>query len=457
MTRLLPFIVVALAGCASVQVPPAATPPEPPTTWSQAVPVAGRWQGFGDALLAQQVDEALAANTDLAAARAALAEARAQRDLTAAGSALQLGTSAGVARNRSRGFSTSNLQAGLDASWELDLSGAQALATQAGDLAAQASAATLDAMRLSVAGETAIAFGQWQGTRAQLAIARDSAAAQRQTLEIVQWRVAAGLATALDAEQARSNLASTEAQLPALEKALVQAQHALEVLTGRAPGTLASRLSAAPATLVLPALPAAALPAELLRQRPDVRAAELRTQAQWAALAQRDAERRPSFHLSGNLGWSAATWSALGGPASLVAGLAATIDWPLLDGGAAQARVAAQQAVLEQAEAAWRGSVLSALQDVEDNLAALARDGERVAALERAATAADSALALADARYRSGLTDFTTLLDSQRSALSARNALAGARTDLWLTHVRLAKALGGRLDTLAMNSGAHTP
>lgn len=445
MERLLALITAAaLAGCASVAVPPVAPPAEAPAAWSQAAPAGPGWRGFGDALLAQLVDEALAANPDLAGARAALAEARAQRDVAAASGALQLGSSASAGRNRSAGFTANTLRGGLDASWELDGNGALGFASTAADLAAQASAATLEATRLSIAGETAIAYGQWQGTRTQLAIARDSAAAQRQTLEIVQWRIAAGLATELDAEQARANLASTEAQVPALEKTLAQTRHALEVLTGRAPGALAARLEQAPATLALPALPGSPLPAELLRQRPDVQAAELRTQAQWATLAQRDAERRPTFRLSGSLAWQAATWSALGGPASLVAGLAAAVDWPVLDGGAARARVAAQQAVLEQAEAAWRASVLAALQDVEDNLSALATDATRVAALERAATAADSALAIADARYRAGLTDFTTLLDSQRSALSARNALAGARTDLWLAHVRLAKALGGR-------------
>lgn len=435
-----------LAGCAApgAVAPAAALAAEAPATWSQPAPAGVAWQGFGDPLLTALVDEALAANTDLAGARAALAQARAQRDLTAAGAAPQLGSSASAGRNRSRQTASESWQLGLDASWELDVSGALGQATAAAGLALEASAASLDATRLSVAGETAIAYAQWQLAREQLVIARQSRDTLAQTLQAVQWRVQAGLTPALDAEQARANLESTEAQIAAQQKSLAQSRHALALLTGRAPAALDARLADAPAVLARPALPALALPAEVLRQRPDVRAAELRLRAQWATLAAREAARWPSFRISGNLAWQAARSAALFGPASLVAGLAASVDWPVLDGGATQARIALQQGVRDAAEADWRASVLAALKDVEDNLAALDADGTRVAALERALAAAERAQALADARYRAGQTEFTTLLDSQRSALSARSTLAAARTDLWLAHVRLAKALGGR-------------
>lgn len=437
-------LAITLAGCAAVAPPPAPPAPAVPGAWQQPPAGAAGWRGFGDPLLDALVDEALAANTDLKGARAALAQARAQRDLVAAGQALQLGSSASAGRSRSGGFTSNSVRLGLDASWEADVFGALGNAGAAAQASAEASAATLDATRLAVAGETALAYLQWQGTREQLAIARDSVAGQAATLEIVQWRVQAGLASALDAEQARGNLEQTRAQLPALEKTLLASEHRLAVLTGRAPTALGARLAAAPATLpALPALPPAGLPADTLRRRPDVRAAERQATAAWYTLAQREAERRPAFRISGNLGWQAATLSALGGPATLLAGIAAAVDWPLLDGGAATARVAAQQAALDGAQAQYEAAVLAALQDVEDNLAALATGGERVALLERAAASADAALALARQRYQAGLVDFTTLLDAQRSALAARDTLASARTELWLAHVRLAKALGG--------------
>lgn len=444
MSRPFLFLAFVLAGCAGVAPPPAADAPAVPATWRAPAAAAPGWRGFGDPLLAALVDEALAANPDLKRARAALAQARAQRDATAAGASLQLGGSASAGRNRSGGVASNRLSATVDASWEADVFGALGNATAAAGATAEASAATLDATRLSIAGETALAYLQWLGTRAQLAIARDSVASQAATLEIVQWRVAAGLASALDAEQAKGNLEQTRAQLPTLQKTLQTNEHRLAVLTGRAPAALSARLAAAPPALpALPALPAAGLPADTLRRRPDVRAAELQAVAAWYTLAEREAERRPTFRISGNLGWQAATLSALGGPAALVAGIAAAVDWPLLDGGAAKARAAAQQAALDGARAGYEAAVLTALQDVEDNLVALSTGGERVALLERATEAADAALLLARHRYQAGLVDFTTLLDAERSALSARDALAGARTELWLAHVRLAKALGG--------------
>lgn len=424
--------------------PPAPNAPAVPAAWREPVAEAPGWRGFGDPLLTALVDEALAANADLKSARAALAQARAQRDATAAGRSLQLGSSASAGRNRSGSATSNRLSAGLDASWEADAFGALGNATAAAEAGAEASAAALDSTRLSIAGETALAYLQSLGTREQLAIARESVASQTATLEIVSWRVAAGLASALDAEQARGNLEQTRAQLPALQKTLLTNEHRLAVLTGRAPTALSARLAAAPAALpALPALPAAGLPADTLRRRPDVRAAELQAVTAWYTLAQREAERRPTFRISGNLGWQAATLSALGGPASLLAGIAAAVDWPLLDGGAATARAAAQQAALDGAQADYEAAVLTALQDVEDNLVALSTGRERVTLLERATEAADAALLLARHRYQAGLVDFTTLLDAQRSALSARDALAGARTELWLAHVRLAKALGG--------------
>lgn len=446
-TLILLAVAAALGGCASV-----ARPPEPapvtglPAAWSRGTGDAGTgWRGFGDARLQALIDEALAANPSLQAAQANLAQARALRDVAAAGQSVQLGSSASAGRNRAAGAYSTSLRAGLDASWEADLFGSLAYATAAADASAEASAATLQATRLSIAGEVALDYLQWLGLRHQLDLAQQSLASQEETLQLVTWRVMAGLAAELDLQQARASVESTRARLPALQTPITQTENALAVLLGRAPRTLDAQLSGIPAVLpAAPALPAAGLPADVLRQRPDVRAAELQARSAWATLGAREADRLPSFSISGSLGWQAATLSALSGPTAAVAGVAAAVSWPVLDGGAAKARVAAQRAVLDAAEASYRAAVLTALQDVEDNLAALDQGRTRVATLQRAADAADNALALAQWRYQSGLIDFTTLLDTQRTALSAHDTLASARTDWLQVHVRLAKALGGR-------------
>jgi multidrug efflux system outer membrane protein len=447
--RALALPLLLAAGCASVA-PPAA--PERlagplPAAWSRdpgpapGAPAAA----FGDPLLLALVTEALAANTDVQVALAALAQARAQRDAVAAAAAPQLDASARAARNRSDERSANTLRAGLDASWEVDLFGARADATAAAQATADASAATLQATRLAVAGDTAIAYLQWQGTRAQLAVADESVASQAQALQLAHWRLDAGLASALDLAQASAALEQTRARVPALQTTLAQAENQLAVLLGQPAGTLAARLAGARAAseLSLPTLPALGVPADLLRRRPDVLAAERRVAAALATLSQRQAERLPRFNISGSLALQAVTFSALGGPSALVAGIAAAVDWPLLDGGAGAAQVAAQQAALDGAQASYRAAVLLALQDVEDQLVALARGAERVAALARADAAAREALQLARDRYAAGLIDFGTLLDSERAALTAGDTLASARTDRALSFVRLYKGLGG--------------
>jgi NodT family efflux transporter outer membrane factor (OMF) lipoprotein len=428
-----------------------------PATWSREPGLAASAPaaGFGDPLLLQLVAEALQANTDVQVARAALAQARAQRDVVAAGAAPQLDASARASRNRSNDNSANSLRAGLDASWEIDVFGARADAIAAAQAQADASAATLQAVRLAVAGNTAIAYLQWQGTRAQLAVAQASVASQEQALQLAQWRLDAGLANALDLAQARTALEQTRARVPALQTTLSQTENQLAVLLGQPAGTLAPRLAAAVPTgqLALPTLPALGVPADLLRRRPDVLAAEQRVAAQLATLSQRQAERLPQFNISGSLALQAVTFSALGGPSALIAGIAAGVDWPLLDGGAGLAQVAAQQAALDGAQANYRAAVLVAVQDVEDQLVALARGTERVTALARADAAAQEALHLARDRYAAGLIDFGTLLDSERSALTAGDTLASSRTELALSFVRLYKGLGGGWTT----AGNETP
>lgn len=404
------------------------------------------WRGLNDPLLSGLVDDALAANLDLKSAQAALARSRALRDVTAAGLSPQVGSSGSVSRNRSGGSNgqTSNsFSLGLDASWEPDVFGANAAGLSAADAQAEVSAANLAATRLAVVGEVGLAYLQWHGQRAQITLAQDNLRLQRESLEIAQWRAGAGLATAVDVAQARSVVEQTSARLPALQTSLTQNEHRLALLLGLPPTALGPRLAQAGTAPQLPALPALGLPADLLRRRPDVRAAEWSTTAALATLAQREAERLPQFAISGRLGLQALTLAALGGSGALVAGLTASVNWPVFDGGAARAQVAAQQAALDGARASYQAAVLTAQQDVENTLVALVNGQAQLQNLVQAASAAREVLQLARYRYEAGMSDFSALLDAQRSALSADDALVSARTELALNQVRLYKALGG--------------
>lgn len=453
---------LALAGCASLPVPAtdARAGVVVPAGWSagagsrEAGPAADWWQGFGDAALTGLVREALAANTDIESARAGLRQARALADVQgAAGASIGLSGSAQRSRSVSQP-ATNSWRAGFDASWEPDVFGGRRAATRAAELDVDASAATLGDVQVSVAAEVALNYVTLRATEARLAIALDNLASQQETLQITRWRVQAGLATSLEAEQARAAAEQTRAQSQSLATSAQQSRHALALLTGRSVDALALPAGPIPqagSTLAL------AFPAETLRQRPDVRAAEYDAQSAAQRVAQADAGRYPSFRLSGSLGLAALTLSGLTGPGAVASAILASVSWPVYDGGAANAQLRAQQAAYDQARARHRAAVLTALKDVEDALVALRGDRERLETLRAAAEAADNAALLARQRYASGLVDFQTVLETQRSQLSAQDSVASAQAAVASDHVRLYKALGGGWQPDGASAAAEPP
>jgi NodT family efflux transporter outer membrane factor (OMF) lipoprotein len=405
------------------------------------------WQRFDDPGLAGLVDEALRANGRIESARAALRQAQALRDVAAAALWPSLGGSASAQHGTSSGQSTGNqFQVGLNGSWVPDAFGAHRAGVDVAEAAAQAAGASLGDVQVQIAAEVALDYVLLRASQTRSVIARNNLESQAQTLQIALWRQQAGLATELDVAQARTAVAQTQAMLPGLNTAAVQARHALGVLTGQLPtapigdGVADGNGSILPqARATLPAT----LPAETLRQRADVRAAERQVAAAWARVDQAEALRRPSFSIGGSLGLSALSVGALTRGASVVSSLMASVNLPIFDGGAARAQVRVQQAAFDQAVQAYRSAVLTALQQVEDAWVSLAGDRLRMQALRSAADSASSAAGLARLRYGSGLVDFQTVLETQRSLYSAQDGVVSAMADLGSDHVRLFKALGG--------------
>jgi NodT family efflux transporter outer membrane factor (OMF) lipoprotein len=446
-----------LVGCASVlpqraEAPLAAVPaawstaPQttPQTTGQQPADLSGWWQRFNDPVLTDLVARSLRANTSLQSAQASLRQARALADAQAAGLGPSLGVSASAQRSQAGNASAgSRFQAGFDASWEPDIFGRNRSAADASVADALANAANLGNVQVSLAAEVAVNYINLRALQTRLAIARDNLSTQQETLQITRWRAQAGLVSSLDLEQAISATAQTEAQLPALQTGVTQTLNALAVLTGQAPGALGAVLDTAAAIPTAPADFAMAFPAETLRQRPDVRAAERRVEAALSRLSAAEAARYPSFRLGGSLGLSAFTLGSLTDSASVLRSLLASVSAPLFDGGALQAQARAQQAGVDQTRAAYQGTVLTALQEVEDALAALRGDTERLERLQTASTAAANADLLARQRFQSGLIGFDTVLSTQRSLLATQDGVASTRASLSTSHVRLYKALGG--------------
>jgi NodT family efflux transporter outer membrane factor (OMF) lipoprotein len=463
MTPSRPFLLVALlavlGGCSQV-------PPLPGTTGDMALPgawttadaaikpattpdLSSWWRQLGDPVLDQLIERALSSAPDMRTAQARLKQVRASRDLAVAGLFPSLGASASVKRTRTgtaaagSGASQTLYSAGFDASWEPSIFGGQRDAASGAEADLVASGATLDATRVSLAAEVALEYVTLRTYQQRLAIARDNAASQAETLQITDWKRQAGLATSLDVEQARSNLEQSRASIPSLEVGRAAAEHRLALLTGQPPGSLRELLQK---IRPLPAPPdevAVGIPADTIRQRPDVRAAEFALRGEIARSAEARAARYPSLTLSGSWGWQAFSTTALGGSDTLVRSLAGSLAATLFDGGRISARIAAQDAVEEQTLVAYEASILTALEDVENALASYAAGRERLESRRRAAESARNAALLARTLYEAGSADFQKVLDTDRTRLTAEDGLASAEGDLLAAVVKLYKALGG--------------
>ena len=456
--------VLALAACASPTQPLADAAPARvavPADWLHrpaagpggAMPTApvqaGWWRAFGDPLLSTWAEAVLQGSPRVASARAAWLQAGAQRDAAAAALQPTLGAGASARQDRSGSGSgqrsTEAFGVALDAGWSPDVFGAQQQAVAAAEALQRAREAALGDVQVQVAAEAAQAVLAWRLQQLRLALALQTLASQRQTLQITDWRQQAGLVGLLELAQARAAVAQTQALVPALQTAIAQGRHALAVLAGLPPaagpafddGAAAGALPVPPATLALD------IPADTLRQRADVRAAEHEVAAALARVGQAQAQRWPSFTLGGSVGLSALTLGALGQGTALVSSLLARVSLPVFDGGALAAQVQGQQAALVQARQAHRAAVLAALQEVEDALVALQGQRLQLGSRQQAVRAAAQAEQLAQQRYRSGLVDFQTVLETQRTLYSAQDAELGTRADITRSHIQLYAALGG--------------
>lgn len=454
------LLAVALGGCAAVG--PDYSEPQlaVPAGWSagtgtdamDAVLLARWWHGFGDPVLDRLVADALAANLDLAQARARLREARARRGVAGAALAPSVDASLSGSRSRSSGQSGSGstrelYSAGFDASWELDVFGGLRRSVEAAQADLEASVESLSDTRVSLAAEVALNYIDLRTAEQRLAIAEESIASRGENHQIIRWRQQAGLVSELDLAQATTDLESTRAVLPPLRTAVTEAKNRLAVLLGRNPGELESLVHADRPIPLAAGEIVAAIPADTLRQRPDVRVAERRLAAQTARLGEAEAARYPSFRLSGSLGLEALELDALADRDANTRSLFGGITAPVFNAGRIAANIEIQDALVEQARLAYRAAVLAALEEVENALTAVANTDARRAKLAEAAAAARTTLAIAEYRYASGLADFLSVLDAQRTQLSLDEQLAGSTGELARAQIRLYKALGGGWST----------
>lgn len=409
------------------------------------------WCVFGDPVLTNLVAAAQLNNPDVKQAEARLRKARAQRLL--AGAEEWPTVSVGATGNRSRssgkmgagaGATRSSYADSLDASWELDFFGGRRRAVESADASWQASREALRDTLVSLLAEVALDYVQYRSLQVRLGIVEANLAAQTETYDITRWRQQANLVTQLDVDQARMNLEQTRSELPALRASLDQSEHQLAVLLGVSPGSLKAQLDAGASSVPVAASElAVGVPADVLRQRPDVRNAERKLAAQTAQIGVAAAARYPDLSLSGSIGLEALSLGDLYTTGARTAQGLVKAGLALFDGGRIRQNIVIQTALQEEALAAYEAAVLGALKDVEDALVAYANERDRERALQEACAAAQSASKLARDNYASGLVDFLTVLNTQQSLLTVQSTLASCHAEVTSDLIRLYKALGG--------------
>jgi NodT family efflux transporter outer membrane factor (OMF) lipoprotein len=408
------------------------------------------WRRFDDPVLSSLVADALGANHELGAAVARYDAANALLrengfdrfpTVTASGSATQQRLSTDQALGYPR--SQRSYEAGVNASWELDLFGRVRRSLEASRANTAASAHDVAALQVAIVAETARTYMQLRGAQHRLRIARDNVARQQDTLDLVQASLDAGRGTPFDTARAQAQHDTSLATIPILERDIALAEHRLAVLTGRTPEALVDQLDQ-PAPL--PAVPdtiEAGTPADLLRRRPDVAAAEARLHGATANVGVATADLFPKLSLGGSFGGQTLKGGSLASAASMTTALVLGIDWSFLDVGRVRARIEASRADAREMLEDYQGTVLHALEDTENALTDFQRTREQDYSLGRAASGREDAARIARERYKAGAIGLLELLDAERDVLTAQDAYAESHTRSATSAVALYQALAG--------------
>ena len=419
------------------------------------------WTTLGDPKLSGLIERAVKGNLDFKKAKARVREARARRckaqadllpALDASGSAVWTRTISGAqgytivestSTGTTTGSGTSRLYtADFDAAWEMDIFGGTRRSVEAAQGDLQASEEDRRNVLVSLLAEVAVNYVDVRTYQVRLTVAEENLESQKETYQLTQWRYQAGLGDELAVQQARYNVENTNSEIPPLRTGLEEAMNGLAVLLGEQPGMVHSELEKREPVPVSPLKIAVGVPADLLRRRPDIRQAERQLAAQTARVGVATADLYPKFTLNGSIGLES---FSLSNPSSGVLTLTGgpSVSWAIFKGGAIRQEIEIQSALQEQALIKYEAVVLDALKEVENAIVAYVEVQQRAKALSEATMAAKNAAELALHKYESGLTDFTNVLDAQRSLLSFQQQLAISNGDVISNLVRLYKALGG--------------
>ena len=443
-----------VVGCADS--PPGAGS-EPPKAWINGAgfPVASPqkdlarwWARFDDPQMSKLISAGLAENPSIASATARVREARARRDEATAQLMPSLGGSlrgfGDAERANGEWLSNSSGRAALDASWEVDWFGKNRKLAKSAAATFAATEENLRSVQASLAAEIAIAYTRLRIDEERLFVLRDIVVSREETARLASWRQQVGEADSLESSQASASLEQARAAIPTLEQSIAQGRNQLALLCGREPGAFDAALASDRGRIPVPARDLAiGIPADTIRQRPDVRESGWKVSAAVAELDASKARRYPSLNLAGTLGINSLAVEKIFRPEKTAADLIVGVTGPIFDAGRIRADIEARDAALDRSLQDYRASVLTALSEVEDALIACRRSGERLSTLEKAVASAREAATLAQQRYQAGVTDLITVLDAQRTLLGIEDNLLASRAEHIRAYIDLYKALGG--------------
>lgn len=450
-----PLLALALSACAGAPayVRPAITvapgfkeaAPAPDDRWQPAQPAEPQggmwWRIFDDRVLDALVADADLANQDLRIAEAQLRQARAAADAARAGRYPSVSGGVSATRGRSGAAPAGNIyNLAATADWEIDLWGRVRAGVASAEAFAAASAADLAAARLSIHAQLAQSYFELRVADAQGRLLDETVASYQRSLQLTRDRLAAGVATRADVAQAEAQLRIAQAQRLDIGIARARLEHALALLTGRAPADLT--LSPDDLGVTLPVIPTA-VPSQLLERRPDIAGAERRVAAANAGIGVARAAFYPSLTLSADGGFRSTRlgdWLAL---PSRVWSLGPALAGLLFDGGARAAASEQALAAYDATVAAYRQTVLAAFQEVEDSLVALRVLAEEEQVQREALAAARLSLDIVTLQYKAGTVSFLNVIQVQTTALQSEQSVLALRGRRLAATVALVKALGG--------------
>jgi outer membrane protein, multidrug efflux system len=407
------------------------------------------WNQFDDPVLDDLVQKSLVANTNIRIAQARLAESRAVYDerKTDQYPRVPADGSYSYAKEQIPGFyndryTVNTFRAGFDAAWEVDLFGRVRHEVRAASSDAQATAEDLHYTEVSVVAELARNYFELRGAQWRLAVANRQLENQRKTLKLTKLRRDEGVGEEQDVASAAARVAATEATIPTLEFEVASAAYHLAVLTGTRPGELQADLSPREYKPIDKAIPIGD-GADLLRRRPDVRAAERRLSAATERQGEAVAQLFPTVSVSSFVGFLAGRGSLFFTTSSFATTISPSVTWSAFDIWRAKARVRGASAATDEALATYDDTVLRALEETENAFTSYHAQQQRLVKLDTQALESKRYADIARLRYKEGVVDFLTLLDAERTQLEAEDQVAQSESDTYVAVIAIYKALGG--------------